>query len=162
MNWTDQVGALGTAIGSGAALLGLAALVVQLRHLTKGLRSAARGATYDIGVQIKLVLIEHPHLRPFFFGNVPNPPDHPEAARIASLAELYCIYFQELVEQSRNVSRKNRAAWESLVKSMYETSPPIRNQLERRLAWYSAELREIVERLQRGEARTGREPPQAR
>jgi hypothetical protein len=147
MQWTDKAEALGAAIGGAAAVLGLVALIVQLRHLAKGLRSAARGATYDIGVQIKLILIEHPHLRPYFFDDMPVPPEHPEAGRIASLAELYCIYFQELVGQSGNVSRKNRAAWESLVKSMYDTSPPIRDQFGRRLTWYSAELRDLVERL---------------
>ncbi|MFF4249026.1 hypothetical protein ACFYY2_31835 [Streptomyces sp. NPDC001822] len=149
MQWTDQIEALAAAVGSTAALVGLAAVIMQLRHLAEGLRSSARGATYGIGVQIKLILIEHPHLRPFFFDNTPTPPDHPDAGRIASLAELYCIYFQEIVEQSHNVSHVNRAAWESLVRSMYQSSPPIREQFERRLSWYSAELREAVEVLQR-------------
>ncbi|MFB6753593.1 hypothetical protein ACFCX6_22045 [Streptomyces sp. NPDC056353] len=145
MQWTDTVEALATAIGSGAALVGLAAVIVQLRHLAVSLRSSARQATYGIGVQIKLTLIEHPHLRPFFFENVPAPRDHPDASRIASLAELYCLYFQEIVEQSRNVRPQDRTAWESLVRSMYQSSPPIRAQFERRLSWYSTDLREFVE-----------------
>ncbi|GAA0657390.1 hypothetical protein GCM10009535_40510 [Streptomyces thermocarboxydovorans] len=149
MQWTDEVEAVATAVGSTAALIGLAALIVQLRHLAEGLRASARRATYDIGVQIKLILIEHPHLRPFFFDNMPVPPGHPDASRIASLAELYCIYFQEIAEQWHNVSPRNRAAWESLVRSMYRSSPPIREQFGRRLSWYSAELREFVELLQR-------------
>lgn len=149
MQWTDKVEALAAAVGSTAALIGLAAVIVQLRNLAEGLRSSARRATYDIGVQIKLTLIEYPHLRPFFFDNIPAPPDHPDASRIASLAELYCIYFQEIVEQSRNVSPPNRTAWGALVRSMYQSSPPIRGQFERRLSWYSAELREVVELLQR-------------
>ncbi|MCT9137889.1 hypothetical protein [Streptomyces violarus] len=149
LQWTDKVEALATAVGSAAALVGLAAVIVQLRHLTEGLRSSARRATYDIGVQIKLTLIEHPHLRPFFFDNTPVPPGHPEASRIASLAELYCIYFQEIAEQSRNVRPRDRIAWKSLVRSMYQSSPSIRGQFEGHLAWYSAELREFVEDLQR-------------
>ncbi|MFD3558284.1 hypothetical protein ACFWVU_01240 [Streptomyces sp. NPDC058686] len=148
MQWTGSVEALGTAIGGVAALLGLGAVIVQLRHLTESIRSAARGATYDVGVQIKLVLLEHPQLRPFFFDDVPAPPDHPEASQIASLAELYCMYFQELVGQGLNVTANNRAAWHNLVTSMYRTSPPIRSQLTHHLEWYSVELRAVITRLQ--------------
>ncbi|MDX2648458.1 hypothetical protein PV341_33790 [Streptomyces sp. PA03-1a] len=148
MQWTDKAEAFAAVIGSTVALVGLVSVVVQLRHVTEGLRSSARQATYGIGVQIKLTLIEYPHLRPFFFEDAPVPANHPDASRIASLAELYCIYFQEIMEQSHNVSPRNRAAWHSLVRSMYETSPPIRLQFERRLSWYATELHEVVERLQ--------------
>ncbi|RVU18863.1 hypothetical protein EOT10_30585 [Streptomyces antnestii] len=139
---------MGTAVGGLAALLGLGAVIVQLRHLTEGIRSSARSATYDVGVQIKLVLLEHPQLRPFFFDNEAAQPDHPEASRIASLAELYCMYFQELVSQGVNVSPENRTAWHNLVTSMYRTSPPIRSQLARHLDWYSTELRAVITRIQ--------------
>ncbi|MEV5934344.1 hypothetical protein AB0L56_16765 [Streptomyces sp. NPDC052079] len=154
MHWTDRAEALAAVVASTAAVVGLAAVIVQLRHLAEGIRSSARRATYDIGVQIKLVLVEHPHLRPFFFGDVPVPPDHPDTSRIASLAELYCIYFQELVEQSHNLSPGNRAAWRTLVRSMYRSSPAIRGQLDLRLSWYSEELQEIVRTL-RGEPGPG-------
>ncbi|MEW2074055.1 hypothetical protein AB0941_10505 [Streptomyces sp. NPDC013433] len=154
MQWTDTTEALAAVVASTAAVVGLAAVIVQLRHLAEGMRSSARRATYDIGVQIKLVLIEHPHLRPFFFDDAPVPPDHPDASRIASLAELYCIYFQEFVEQSHNLSPGNQAAWRSLVRSMYRSSPPIRRQLDLRLSWYSEEVQGIV-RVLRSEPGSG-------
>ncbi|WP_158713703.1 hypothetical protein [Streptomyces sp. NRRL WC-3626] len=130
MQWTDTTEALAAVVASGAAVVGLAVVIVKLRHLAEGMKSAARRATYDIGVQIKLVLIEHPQLRPFFFDDVPAPHDHPDRSRIASLTELYCIYFQELVEQSHHLTPGNRAAWRALVRSMYRSSPSIRGQLE--------------------------------
>ncbi|MEV4041397.1 hypothetical protein [Streptomyces sp. NPDC049744] len=144
MNWTDVVEAVGAAVGASAAVLGLGAVIVQLHHLAQSIRASARSATYDIGVQIKLVLLEHPQMRPFFFDDVPTPPDHPEASRVASLAELYCMYFQELAEQGENVRAADRTAWHNLVASMYRTSPAIRNQLARHLDWYSTELRRLV------------------
>lgn len=56
-----------------------------------------------------MTLIEYPHLRPFFFDDAPVPANHPAASRIASLAELYCIYFQEIMEQSHTSRQKSTA-----------------------------------------------------
>ncbi|MEU4676234.1 hypothetical protein [Micromonospora sp. NPDC023737] len=144
MPWTETAQAWAAIGAAAASVIALTAVVVQLRHLSWSLQTTARGATYNIGVRLKDVFIEHPHLRPYFFENRPVPADHPEYGRIATIAELCCIYLQEIAAQSRNVSTANRAAWFSLLRSLYESSPPVRSQLENHMTWYSEELRSAV------------------
>ncbi|MGW3624369.1 hypothetical protein [Streptomyces sp. NPDC000880] len=144
MRWTETAQAWAAIGGGTVSLIGLVAVVVQLRHLVENLRSSARRATYDIGIRLKDVFIEYPHLRPYFFDNLRAPADHPESGRIASIAELYCIYMQEIATQSGNVSSANRTSWLSLLKSIHSSSPAVRAQLEDHFDWYSEELREAV------------------
>ncbi|MFC7218850.1 hypothetical protein ACFQLX_11825 [Streptomyces polyrhachis] len=140
MEWAQNAQAW-AAIGSSAmSLVGLGFLIVQLRHLVENLHSTARRSTYEVGIRLKEVFIEHPHLRPYFFENAEAPPEHPERHRIAAVAELYCIYMQEISSQQRNVSPANRAAWKALLTSIYTSSPAVRHQLATHHGWYSQEL----------------------
>ncbi|MCF4122007.1 hypothetical protein L1785_13570 [Antribacter sp. KLBMP9083] len=130
-------------VGGVASLLGIVAVLVQLRQVVISLRSTARGATSAIGTQLKDVFIAYPHLRPYFFDDA-DPTGDPDQGRIQTIAELYCIYLQEIAAQRAHVRGASGDAWFALMMAIYQGSPAVRAQLERHSAWYSVELRSTI------------------
>jgi len=141
---TDTVQAIVSITGTLIAAGALFAVVLQLRHLREDLRGNARASIYAFGSNLKHVFVEHPHLRKYFLENKPIEPDHPDYERVSAIADLYCLYLEQVGTQSRNVAPANRSAWLRYVTDIYDSSPMVRTHLGHRLHWYSVELQQAV------------------
>ncbi len=141
INTVEAIAQIASALIAGGGLL---AVVLQLRHLGQDLRGNARASIYAVGNHLKEVFVEYPHLRMYFLNNKSIEPGHPDYDRVAAIADLYCLYLEQIGTQSRNISPANRIAWLRYVADIYNSSPIIRNHLEHRMHWYSAELQHAV------------------
>lgn len=70
------------------ALVGIPLLFVQLRDVKRCVQSGAHAALYSQGADFRAHLVQHPHLRKYFFDNVEITPQNEEYDRVVTMAEL--------------------------------------------------------------------------
>ena len=71
------------------AIVGLPILILQIRAIQRSIRSGAHAAIYAQAADFRSHLVDHPHLRKYFFDGVEIEPDHPEYDRVVTIAELF-------------------------------------------------------------------------
>ena len=128
------------------AILGFAAVVVQLRVLTEQVRAAARGNIYDMASRLKELFVAQPQLRKYFMEGASVPEDHPDYPTAVAIADYYCLYLEQIATQSNSIAKSNRAAWLRYGAAVYRSSPIIRAYLSEahRSMWYSEEFWSMV------------------
>ena len=159
-SWLGDLGDVGEVLAGIAALVGLLALAVQIRALaiqTKELASQTKqegqairasviqGITTQM-LAIDHVFVEHPQLRPFFYGkNVPLAEDHREYARALAVAEMLVDLIDCVVSLKDNmVEEIDLPGWYEYARALYEQSVPARAFLEANETWYSPETVEAM------------------
>ncbi len=122
------------------ALVGLPFLIIQLRHLQRSVESGAHAAIYSQGSDVRAHLVEHPHLRPYFFDGADIDPDDPEYPRVLSIAELFLNYLEHVAVLGDTLGAHNRASLDRFVRNSLARSPVLRRRLEEDPASYSHAL----------------------
>jgi hypothetical protein len=126
-NWIFLAGV----IINGLAFIGVIVSLLLLR--AQGL--AARDATLVLAYQnmtaqmadMERFFLDNLDLRPYFFGGQEPPRAGDEHDRVLAVAEMYVNLMDNVLTQSPALNRKGIAAdWEAYFRSVYETSPAVR------------------------------------
>jgi hypothetical protein len=137
MGWTDW-------IQTAVAVVGVGLVVWELHEVKRGLRSTARGSIYDTAARVKDVFISKPSLRPYFFEEAPMPDDPATLREVMAVADLYCLYLEQIATHRKVITSRNRTSWERYVRAVVHSSPAVRAHLEGKEAQYAPEFWEVV------------------
>lgn len=140
----EAVQAWASIVGLVLALIGLPILFLEIRGVQRSVRSAAHAAIYAQAADFRSHLVQHPHLRKYFFGGVEIAPGDREYDRAVTIAELFLNYLEHVVVTIDSFGRSNRGSLERFVRTSLARSPLLRERLERDRDAYSHALLAFV------------------
>jgi hypothetical protein len=157
--WLGDSADVGEAVAGIAALVGLFALVCQVRHLASQTKyqgdqtknqadqikyqgdairaSVIQGITTQM-LTIDQVFVEYPQLRPFFYEiNLPLPEDHPEHDRALSIAEMLVDLIDSVISLKDHLgSDVAQRGWQKYAHELYTRSVLLHDYVDSHEAWY--------------------------
>lgn len=119
------------------AIVGLPILILQIRAIQRSIRSGAHAAIYAQAADFRSHLVDHPHLRKYFFDGVEIEPDHPEYDRVVTIAELFLNEIEHITVMGDSFGSGNRPALERFARHALDSSPIMRRRLKENRAAYS-------------------------
>lgn len=119
------------------AVVGLPILILQIRAIQRSIRSSAHAAIYAQAADFRSHLVDHPHLRKYFFEGVAIEPDDPEYDRVVTIAELFLNEIEHIAVMSDTFGSGNRPALERFARNALESSPIMRRRLSENRVAYS-------------------------
>jgi len=122
------------------AIIGIPLLYFQLRDLRNSSQVAAHSATYEQAAAFRAHLVEHPHLRKYFFDGVALPADSPDYDRAVSIAEVFLNYLEYIAVLRDNFGKENDQALASFVLAALDGSPLMSHHLATHPRLYSDKL----------------------
>lgn len=132
-------------VGLIIAAVGLPLLYFQLRGVQRSLRSATHAAIYEQAADFRAHLIQHPHLRKYFFGSAEITPGHDDYNRVVTLAELYLNYLEHIAVLGDDFGSENRPALDRFARNALDRGPILRQHLTENQAFYSDALNRFLE-----------------
>lgn len=135
MNSADVVQAVASVLAVVVAALGF-------YFVSRQLRKSAHSDIYGLSFAVKQVVFASPELRKYFYDGVAiTSVDQAERDKVAVLAEMYCLYLEQIAIHARDLGIE-KEAWLRYVKQMYDASPAIRQQMQ--IMPYSSDLYRVV------------------
>ena len=131
-------------IQTSVTVIGFGAVVYQLGQVERSVRSATRSSIYDLAARVKQNIIDNPELRPYFHESKVLTDDDENYEKVMALADLFCLYLENIATQGEGISAKNRKAWGEYVRGVYKNCPAIQSQLKGKEYWYSKEFWGII------------------
>ena len=119
------------------AIVGLPILILQIRAIQRSIRSGAHAAIYAQAADFRSHLVDHPHLRKYFFDGVEIEPDDPEYDRVVTIAELFLNEIEHITVMGDSFGSGNRPALERFARHALDSSPIMRRRLKENRAAYS-------------------------
>lgn len=141
---TDTLQVLVSIGGLVLAAVGLPLLYLQLRDVQRSLRSTAHAAIYNQAADMRAHLVEHPHLRKYFFDNVEISPEHEDYERVVTIAELFLNYLEHIAVLGDSFGAKNRPALNRFSSIALKRSPILQQHLAENRESYSDALHRLV------------------
>ncbi|HST69799.1 MAG TPA: hypothetical protein VLI94_09100 [Solirubrobacterales bacterium] len=87
--------------------------------------------------QVDQALIDHPHLRAYFKGNVDPPPEtETEGQRARAVAMTMANVLDHVVEHRWKMKCRTRKAWLSYIDEVYKESPVFKDVLTENENWW--------------------------
>lgn len=126
------------------AAVGLPLLYLQLRGVQRSLRSQTHAGMYQQGADMRAHLVEHPHLRKYFFDNVEITQEHEDYDRVVTIAELFLNYLENIAVLGDSFGADNRPALQRFVRSTLDASPILRQHLAENRESYNDALQRFV------------------
>ena len=120
--------------------VGVPLLYVQLRDVKRSVQAGAHAAIYAQASDIRAHLIDHPHLRRYFFDGEAIERGHEEYDRVLTIAELFLNYLEHISVMEDAFGDANRESLDRFCQSMLDSSPILRERLADGRALYSESL----------------------
>ncbi|MFG2621192.1 hypothetical protein ACGFXC_26605 [Streptomyces sp. NPDC048507] len=136
MQTSDFIALIAVVISVGASVL--AQHTAAKSHLTaaKSHESASYHSGTDLFMQLNMVFVEYPHVRPYFYDGKPLTRDDPNYHRAQAVAELMLDVFEWIWHRREGITEVDRQAWADYVGSMFALSPVLRTYHLDHLAWH--------------------------
>jgi len=110
----------------------------------------------DYSLEISRIFLQHPDLRPYFFGGQTIDESHPDYLRAEAVAEVILDIFWTMGTQAKRIESPQftngemRSQWAIYVGDCFALSPILTSFLMKRKEWYGDEL---IHRMEQGLAR---------
>lgn len=124
-------------------VIGLLAVVYQLKKVNITIRVTAQAALYQQSSHIRSLLVKHPELRKYFFDGKVISPDSEHYDRARTIAEMILNYLEHTVIQKESLRKGDFNAWHKFVYRTISDSPIIQSILNERPELYTGDLLEI-------------------
>jgi len=134
-----------SALGFVAVVVSLAALFRQTRLLvTSSQCDTYESVTSNLSAT-KSIFIEHPELRPYFYGLQEineNDPNYPKA--VATAEHLLDFFDGVLLQQKHSPQLWNDGLWKNYIRDCFSSAPILRDHLAKHKEWYTPELLRLL------------------
>jgi len=154
---------IATVVAGGASLVGIIAVVYQLRSLTQQTREQARQAeasvqailtsTYLEVVKCQIdqdrFLAEHPELRGYLYGRVRGFGSQRRLHRAEAAAEMFVDMVDLSIMLQSNLPYEMTVFWESYAKDLMERSSRLRVYWRENRGWYHSAVQEFFDKALR-------------
>jgi hypothetical protein len=150
VKWTD-VAQLGVSI------VGFGFVWYQVRQLSKAVAGDAYASLYEQYVDMGKLFLERPHLRPFFYENLPVddkvPGGQKTLAEVEILSELMTGLLEHAALQRNSMPKKiYKECWQEFTKDRFK-SPALTAFWKKNKGWYASEFRHVVDGCLEGRQR---------
>ncbi|MFJ3900856.1 hypothetical protein [Streptomyces sp. NPDC090025] len=136
MQPSDYIAVLAIVISFAASWLAYRASMKSHQTATKSHETSSYHAGTDLFMQLNLVFVEYPHVRPYFYDGKVLEPHDPNRDRVHAVAELMLDVFEWIWHRREGISEVDRQAWADYVGSMFALSPVLRAYHLDHLAWH--------------------------
>jgi hypothetical protein len=142
-----------SAIGLGISALGFTAVIVSIRTAREQMANSAaqtrlqvRDRTLGNMLALDRVFLDHPELRPYFYDGKDLDKSDPRFAQVEAVAEMHLDVFDYALNYRLQFPNEYHfpEGHESFIREMLAQSPVMRRHLEKKAAWYSPELRALL------------------
>lgn len=100
----------------------------------------------DNMLQISRLFIDRPSLRPYFYGAKELVDESPEEReRVEATAELFINFIDNVLTQMPILPSPLAEPWRAYFSNVFTTSPVLCEFWKRRRAWYSREMRALLD-----------------
>jgi hypothetical protein len=142
-------------LGNFALIVSVILLGLQVREMAKQSSHGARAtlasvyqAMNDNMLQISRLFIDRPSLRPYFYRAQELADESPEEReRIEATAELFINFIDNVLTQMPLLPSSLAEPWRAYFSNVITTSPVLCEFWKRRRAWYSQEMRALLDPL---------------
>jgi hypothetical protein len=124
----------------GIATIGLPILYLQLRDVSRSLQVSTHAAIYERASEFRGHLVEHPHLRKYFFDGVEILPGDEDYSQVVTLAEIFLNYLEHIAVLGDSFGKKNRPALDMFVATALKKGPILGTHLANNPELYSEAL----------------------
>lgn len=136
MQTSDLIALLAVAISIGASVLAQNSASKSHQTAARSHESASYHSGTDLFMQLNLVFVEYPHVRPYFYDGKSLTRDDPNYHRAHAVAELMLDVFEWIWHRREGITEVDRQAWADYVGSMFALSPVLRAYHLSHLAWH--------------------------
>ncbi|WP_327338451.1 hypothetical protein OG384_22105 [Streptomyces sp. NBC_01324] len=104
----------------------------------KSHQTASYHSGTDLFMQLNLVFVEYPEVRPYFYSGKTLPPQEtdPHVQRVHAVAELMLDVFEWIWHRREGITAVDRQAWSDYVGEMFALSPVLRQYHLDHLNWH--------------------------
>jgi len=145
-----EAGNLAEIIQAGASILGLAVIYFQIQHLIKNIQGTTQDNIYSHYNDICKMLLQQPHLRPYFYEGKALADTDPESetlrAEVDYMSEMILGVIEHAVVQECNLppdAWKN--CWKPYARERLKKGTEMRRFFQDNKQWYTRALRDAVE-----------------
>ncbi|RMF31065.1 MAG: hypothetical protein D6759_10710 [Chloroflexi bacterium] len=151
MNWDFLFGLIEALV----SVVGLPLLLWSLREMARQTNLAAKATRASIYQNVATAMIEfdrffvdHSELKPYFYGGKEIPEDHPDYARVMSVAEMLVDFMDEVTVLSPIVPKYLPwDTWKSYFQDLFVSSPALRNYWAEHKKWYPETLQKLLDSI---------------
>lgn len=142
VKWTDVAQLV-------VSLVGFCFVVYQIRQLSKTVAGDAYTSLYEQYVEVGKILLDRPHLRPYFYADLQVDAGAPGSANTLAEIEIICELLTGLLEHAA-LQRHSMPSgiyeqcWQAYTKERYQKSPALREFWAGNKTWYAREFHQIV------------------
>ncbi|MGY3520623.1 hypothetical protein [Micromonospora haikouensis] len=112
-------------------------------------RQSHHVATYHgvIGLlrELDKTFIEHPEIRPYFYGGKPLAADDPQLPRVQAVAELVLDSFEWIWYKRKSFDAENGGGWKAYMVDTFSSSPALQTHYAKSASWYPGITRLIAD-----------------
>lgn len=141
MNITDGV----TLAGDMILAVTFVVFVVQAQSMTRSTRASVYQTVAEQMMSIDRLFVEHPELRPYFYGSKPSPSEELDRERVAATCELFLDFMDNVVGQTRHIPEYLTGPWQEYFQSIASTSPSLREFWRTNRDWYDDNMRRLLD-----------------
>ncbi|PRY02537.1 hypothetical protein [Allonocardiopsis opalescens] len=123
-------------ISIAAVMFSLLAAWKAYRVSAKGYETASYHSGTDLFMQLNLVFVEYPQVRPYFYSGKALTEDDPNFHRVQATAELILDVFEWIWHRREGITEVDRQAWSDYIGRMFALSPVLRQYHLNHPAWH--------------------------
>jgi hypothetical protein len=160
--WTNQPASWANAVQAMASVIGFFVLFVQVRHLRNNIRGATHDRLYAHYNDVCKELMKKPELYPYFYGELPYPPDINNAAckiktldapdtnktvsnEVKILSEMICGVIEHAKVQEKNLPLDSwMNCWLLYSLDRIDRSPSVHKFFKENSNWYTPSVKKVL------------------
>jgi hypothetical protein len=140
--------AIGTFFGVIATIIGFIIVYLQIHEIRRELYSPAYGTVFTRDHELKKTLLERVELYPYFFEGKDIVKEDPNYNRVYVLADMWTTHWEHVVMQKDFLPDHIWPRWADYMRSIYATSPALRQCLRESGEGFSDQLFEMFKGVQ--------------
>jgi len=144
VTWTDSTQAIAAVVTAIVTAIGFTLVYWQVVQTKRTLNSATHAAIYSQEQEINELFVANPECREYFYHGRECPPGQSDRLALLSITDMVADFFEHIVQQRNHLPKGIWPAWVAYMRSVYECSPLLREQLARNRTWYDSELLRLL------------------
>src|SRR5215469_10771026 len=142
----SAIGLVISALGFTAVIVSIRTAQQQMAYVAAQTRLQVRDRTLGNVLALDRVFLDHPELRPYFYEGKDLDKSDPKYAQVDAVAGMHLVVFDYNLNYRRHFPKEFHfpEGQESFIREMLAQSPVMRRRLEKKAAWYTPELRTLL------------------
>jgi hypothetical protein len=134
-----------TLVADAILIATMVVFMFQARYMARSTRASVYQAIADQMMSIDRLFIDHPELRPYFYGKKAAPSRGLNHERVAAATELFVDFMDNVVVQTPHIPEYLSGTWTRYFRDVAASSPSIREFWRTKREWYGISLQRVLD-----------------